>query len=109
TKVLPYLSFLLIFGLVLLLVLFIGNRIKNSLDKTFLGRVDAVAGAVLGILKYAFSISIIIWIFESFKLDWLDSITKDSVLYPWVASVAPGVSSFFGDFLPFFKETFRLF
>ncbi len=109
TKVLPYLSFLLIFGLVLLLVLFIGNRIKNSLDKTFLGRVDAVAGAVLGILKYAFSISIIIWIFESFKLDWLDSITKDSVLYPWVASVAPGVSSFFGDFLPFFKETFRHF
>ncbi|HRG09693.1 MAG TPA: CvpA family protein [Cyclobacteriaceae bacterium] len=109
TKVLPYLSFLIIFGLVLLLVLFIGNRIKNSLDKTFLGRVDAVAGALLGILKYAFSISIIIWIFESFKLDWLDSLAKDSVLYPWIASVAPSVASFFGDFLPFFKETFKQF
>lgn len=109
TKVLPYISFLIIFALVLVLVLFIGNRIKSSLDKTFLGRVDAVAGAALGILKYAFSISILIWIFESFKLDWLDSLAKDSVLYPWVASVAPGVASFFGDFLPFFKETFRQF
>jgi membrane protein required for colicin V production len=109
TKVLPYLSFLIIFVLVLLLVLFIGNRIKNSLDKTFLGKVDAMAGAVLGVVKYAFSISIIIWIFESFKLDRLDSLAKDSALYPWVAGVAPGVASFFGDFLPFFKETFRQF
>ena len=109
TKVLPYLSFLIIFILVLLLVLFIGNRVKNSLDKTFLGKVDAVAGAILGLLKYAFSISIIIWIFESFNLDWLNSQAKDSVLYPWVASVAPGVASFFGDFLPFFKETFKQF
>jgi membrane protein required for colicin V production len=109
TKVLPYLSFLIIFVLVLLLVLFIGNRIKNSLDKTFLGKVDAVAGAVLGVVKYAFSISIILWIFESFKLDWLDSLAKDSVLYPWLTGVAPGVASFFGDFLPFFKETFKQF
>jgi membrane protein required for colicin V production len=109
TKVLPYLSFLIIFVLVLLLVLFIGNRIKNSLDKTFLGKVDAVAGAVLGVVKYAFSISIILWIFESFKLDWLDSLAKDSVLYPWVDGVAPGIASFFGDFLPFFKETFKQF
>lgn len=109
TKVLPYLSFLIIFGLVLMLVLFIGHRIKNSLDKTFLGRVDAVAGAMLGVLKYAFSISVIIWIFESFELNWLSSLANDSVLYPWVASVAPGIASFFGDFLPFFKETFRQF
>ncbi|MCW5912479.1 MAG: CvpA family protein [Cyclobacteriaceae bacterium] len=109
TKVLPYISFLLIFGLVLLLVLFIGNRIKNSLDKTFLGRVDAWAGAVLGVLKYAFSISVIIWILESFDLDWLDAQAKDSVLFPWVAGVAPGAASFFGEFLPFFKETFRQF
>lgn len=109
TSVLPYLSFLIIFLLVLLLVLFIGNRVKNSLDKTFLGKIDAAAGAVLGVLKYAFSISIIIWIFESFKLDWLNSLAKDSVLYPWVAGVAPAVASFFGDFLPFFKETFKQF
>jgi membrane protein required for colicin V production len=109
TNVLPYISFLIIFAIILVLVLFIGNRIKNSLDKTFLGKLDAVAGAALGLLKYAFSISILIWIFESFKLNWSHSLAKDSVLYPWVASVAPGAASFFGDFLPFFKETFRQF
>lgn len=109
TTVLPYLSFLLIFILVLILVLFIGNRIKKSMDKTFLGRVDAVAGALLGLLKYAFSISILIWIMESFKLEFVTEWTRDSKLYPMVAQVAPSVSSFFGDFLPFFKETFKQF
>lgn len=109
TTVLPYLSFLLIFLLVLILVLFIGNRIKKSMDKTFLGRVDAVAGALLGLLKYAFSISILIWIVESFKLELVTEWTRDSILYPLVAQVAPRVSSFFGDFLPFFKETFKQF
>lgn len=109
TTVLPYFSFLLIFLIVLVLVLFVGNRIKSSMDKTFLGKVDAIAGAVLGLLKYAFSISILIWLIESFKLDWLDAWTSDSKLYPIVAQVAPEVASFFGDFLPFFKESFRQF
>lgn len=109
TTVLPYVSFLLIFILVLLLVLFIGNRIKSSMDKTFLGKVDAIAGAVLGLLKYAFSISILIWLVESFKLDWMETWTSDAKLYPMVAKVAPKVSSFFGDFLPFFKESLRQF
>ncbi|MBN8576356.1 MAG: CvpA family protein [Cytophagales bacterium] len=109
TKVLPYISFLLIFILVLLLVMFIGNRIKNSLDKTFLGRVDAMAGMLLGVLKYTFGMSVLIWIIESFGWSWLETQAQGSALYAVVARVAPGAASFFGDFLPFFKETFRQF
>lgn len=109
TTILPYISFLIIFLLVVVLVIFIGNRIKNSMDKTFLGRMDALAGALLGLLKYTFSLSIILWLLESFKFDWLSDWTADSKLYPLIAPVAPGVSSFFGDFLPFFKETFKHF
>jgi membrane protein required for colicin V production len=108
-EVLPYISFLLIFVIVVLVVIFIGGRIKNSMDKTFLGRMDAIAGALLGLVKYAFSISIILWLVDSFKIslptDWI----SDSKLYPFVAQVAPTFASFFGDFLPFFKETFKQF
>ncbi len=109
TTILPYISFFIIFLLVVVLVIFIGGRIKNSLDKTFLGRMDAIAGAVLGLLKYTFSLSIILWLLESFKFDWLTTWTADSKLYPLIAPVGPKVSSFFGDFLPFFKETFKHF
>ncbi len=108
-EVLPYISFLLIFLIVMLVVTFIGGRIKNSMDKTFLGRMDALAGALLGLVKYAFSISIILWLVDSFKISLPSDWVNDSTLYPLVAQVAPTLASFFGDFLPFFKETFKQF
>jgi membrane protein required for colicin V production len=108
-EVLPYISFLLIFVIVLLIVIFIGGRIKKSMDKTFLGRMDEIAGAILGLVKYAFSISILLWLVDSFKINLPSDWVNDSVLYPVVAQVAPTAASFFGDFLPFFKETFRQF
>ncbi|MBL7876393.1 MAG: CvpA family protein [Cyclobacteriaceae bacterium] len=109
TAILPYISFALIFIIVVVVVTFLGGRIKNSIDKTFLGRMDAAAGAVLGLLKYAFSISIILWLVDSFKISLPESWVSDSILYPVVAHVAPTIASFFGDFLPFFKETFSQF
>lgn len=108
-EVLPYISFLLIFVIVMLVVIFIGGRIKNSMDKTFLGRMDALAGALLGLVKYAFLISIILWLVDSFKVSLPSDWVNDSTLYPLVAQVAPTLASFFGDFLPFFKETFKQF
>ncbi len=109
TAVLPYISFLLIFLIVVGIVIFIGGRIKNSMDKTFLGRMDAIAGAVLGVIKYAFSISIILWLVDSFKISLPTNWVDESTLYPFVAQVAPTLASVFGDFLPFFKETFKQF
>jgi len=70
---------------------------------------DAIAGALLGLVKYAFSISIILWLVDSFKISLPSDWVNDSRLYPLVAQVAPTLSSFFGDFLPFFKETFKQF
>jgi membrane protein required for colicin V production len=107
--VLPYISFLVIFLIVMGIVIFLGNRIKNSMDKTFLGKVDAVAGAALGLIKYSFCISILIWLADSFKILLPQSWHSGSVLYPLVAQVAPKASSLFADFVPFFKETFRQF
>lgn len=107
--VLPYISFALIFLAVMILVTFIGKRIKNSLDKTFLGQMDSAAGALLGLIKYAFVISIVIWLAESFKIDIVRDWGADSKLYGVISKVAPQMSSLFGDFLPFFKETFSKF
>lgn len=107
--ILPYISFLLIFLVVVGVVTFIGKRIKNSLDKTFLGQMDAVAGAFIGVIKYAFCISIVIWLAEAFKIDIVQAWGDESKFYGVVAKVAPWISSLFGDFLPFFKETFTKF
>lgn len=106
---LPYLSFLIIFIVVVILVTLLGRSIKNSLDKTFLGRVDSIAGAVLGVAKYAFCISIVIWLVKSLRYTPPEDWTKDSWLYPATANFAHQLAGFFGGFIPFFKEIFRQF
>ena len=109
TDFLPYISFFIIFILVVLLVIFIGNRIKHVMDQTFLGKVDAVAGAILGIMKYAFCASTIFWLALKVNYTFPESWTQGSWLYPRTVAFARTVSEFFGNFLPFLKETFKQF
>jgi membrane protein required for colicin V production len=109
TAVLPYISFAIIFVLVLVLVTLIGKMIKGSMDQTFLGKIDAAAGAVLGIIKHAFGISVIIWLIEVFNVAPPEARKEGSVLYPMAAQLAPTLSEYFGEYLPFFKETFKQF
>jgi membrane protein required for colicin V production len=106
---LPYLAFIIIFILVIILVVFVGRRIKNSVDQTFLGKVDALAGAALGAIKYAFCLSVVIWLAESLKIQLPENWVAGSTLYPITAKVAERTSGFLGQFIPFFKEIFRQF
>lgn len=109
TYFLPYLSFFIIFIVVVALVIFIGNRIKHLMDQTFLGKLDSIAGALLGIMKYAFCSSVILWLAVKVNLTFPESWTQGSWLYPKTLGFAKSVSEFFGNFLPFFKETFKQF
>jgi membrane protein required for colicin V production len=107
--VLPYLSFAIIFVVVVILVILVGRSIKNSVDKTFLGRMDSIVGAILGVLKYAFCLSVLVWLAKSFHYQFPDSWTRDSYVFPLVGGFAPRIAGFLGGFLPFFKEIFHPF
>ena len=109
TEFLPYLSFFIIFIAVVVLVIFIGNRIKHLMDETFLGKVDSIAGALLGLMKYAFCASVIFWLAMKVNYTFPESWTRGSWVYPKTLGFAKSVSEFFANFLPFFKETFRQF
>ena len=54
---LPLISFVIIFIGVVLLINLAGKLIKKFLDITLLGKVDDIAGAVLGAFKWAFGLS----------------------------------------------------
>ncbi len=109
TVFLPYISFFLIFILVVVLVIFVGARIKHLMDDSFLGKVDSIAGAVLGVMKYAFCSSVIFWLAVKINYTFPDNWTAGSWLYPKTLVFAQSVSEFFGGFFPFLKETFRQF
>jgi membrane protein required for colicin V production len=109
TYFLPYLSFLIIFIIVVVLVILLGRSIKGSVDRTFLGKMDDIAGAVLGVIKYAFCISIVFWLATSLHYSFPVQWTKGSVLYPMTVKLAPALAAFSGRFIPFFKEIFHQF
>ena len=104
--ILPYVSFFIIFILVMVLVIFLGGRIKNSIDTTFLGKVDALAGSLLGVVKFAFCLSVLSWLAESMKIEIPESWSAGSRIYPLVTKLTFHVSGFLGSFIPFFKEIF---
>ena len=103
---LPYLSFAVIFIIIVLLVRLLGNVVKHSIDKSFLGTVDQVMGGVLGTFKTLFMLSIVIWIMDSFKFTPKTAWTEGSWLYPFTALLAPRTADWIGGFLPVFKRNF---
>ncbi|HEY5823227.1 MAG TPA: CvpA family protein [Cyclobacteriaceae bacterium] len=106
---LPYISFFLIFVIVVVLVTLLGKAIRNSIDKTFLGRVDQSMGVVLGAFKTMFMASVILWIADSLKYAPKAEWTEGSWLYPFTAKLAPDLAGWMAQFLPFFREIFPQF
>jgi membrane protein required for colicin V production len=104
--VLPYIAFGVVFIIIVIVVTLLGRLIKASIDKNFLGRVDQAAGALLGMLKVTFLLSVVIWIMNSLRVDTLDHWSEGSRLYPKVASFAPMVTNLVSEFVPVFKNIF---
>lgn len=101
---LPYLSFLLIFIIIAIAVRIFGNLLRSSIQKTLLGEVDKLLGGVLGIVKYAFTISILVWLAAQLEVaiptDW----TQGSILLPPMSKAVPWMGDMAGEWLPFFNE-----
>ena len=97
---LPYLAFVLIFVLVLYLVTYIGKATKSFLDVTVIGKLDDVAGAILGALKWAFAFSVLLWLTQSAGINLPEEQTKEAIIYPYLSLYGPQVIDFFASFLP---------
>jgi membrane protein required for colicin V production len=105
-NVLPYAAFGVVFLVVVIGITLLGKVFKSSLEKTVLGGVDKLLGGVLGILKTAFMVSVLIWLLTSLNVYAPASFTKDSWLYPTVARFAPVVTAWIGEIFPVFSDLF---
>ena len=105
-KALPYIAFGVVFVIIVIAVRLVGNMIKLSIDKSFLGRVDQVAGAALGLLKMAFIFSVIFWLAHSLHYQIPQRYTEDSWLMPHVVSFAPMVGEWLSEIFPIFEDVF---
>jgi membrane protein required for colicin V production len=102
--ILPYVAFGVVFLAIVIVVKLIGNMLKLSIDKSFLGRVDQIAGAALGLLKTIFIVSVLLWIADSLHYHLPDRWTEDSWLLPQVASFAPEIADWVSEVFPIFRD-----
>jgi membrane protein required for colicin V production len=82
-KYLYIISFILIFAIVSGLVYGLGKMLESIADFTALGLVNKLGGALLGIVKAAFIIALIIFLIEVFDRNekWISKQTKDNSLF----------------------------
>src|SRR5690606_22683871 len=96
-QVLPYVAFGVVFLVVVIGVALLGKFFKSALEKTMLGSVDKIMGGLLGILKTAFMLSVLIWITSSLSVTLPQRFTEDAWLYPTISRFAPAVTAWIGD------------
>ena len=107
TGVLPYLAFLLIFAAVGIGIGLIAKVLKKSIDLTPLGIFDNFAGSIMGILTWAFGISILIWLTGKFGLELPAHLSDNSMLYSKIEPLAPMVIDAVAEYVPFLKHLFE--
>jgi membrane protein required for colicin V production len=105
-KILPYVAFGVVFLIIVIVVTLIGRTLRLSIDKSFLGRVDQIAGSLLGAVKTLFMVSVALWIVSSLKVNFPEHWTDSSKLAPWVSAFAPNVTEWVGEYVPVFKDLF---
>ena len=104
---LPFLSFILIFLAIIILVNLLGKAVKGIIDLTPLGSVDNLVGGLLGALKWAFAFSVLIWLLTTFSIGIPEHLIVDSFLYPFVSMLAPKIIEYVSVLIPVTTDIFN--
>jgi membrane protein required for colicin V production len=96
----PYILFMVLFIFLILIVTFVGNLFRKLIHLTILGSLDKLMGAVLGIFKWAFLLSSLLWFTELLHLPLANRSTEHSLLLPIIQALAPKCMHLFPHWLP---------
>jgi membrane protein required for colicin V production len=102
TELLPVFAFFLIFIAIVLAISLAGRLVKLVIDLTPIGFVDGVGGALLGMLKWALGISIILWVLDNAQVGL--PVDDESMIYMNVKQVAPYIFQHLGEWSPMVAE-----
>jgi membrane protein required for colicin V production len=104
-KWLPFVSFLLVFIAVVLLVNLGAKLIQKSVEMVLLGWVNRIGGVLLYALLYSILFSI--FLFYAVQLRSLsDETIAASKVYPFVKPLGPFIINSLGSIIPLFKDMF---
>ena len=101
---LPFVAFMVLFVLILILVNMVGTILKKIIDWTPFGLIDNVAGALIGIAKWALMLSIFLWVMGSLKINIPGNLSENSKVLPLVTGFAGQVANFISTIFPSFEN-----
>jgi membrane protein required for colicin V production len=103
----PFVAFIGIFIGILILINLLGHLTKKLMDLTLLGSFDYIAGAILGIFKWAFLVSVVLWLTEQVHITIPEKLIRDSFLYPYILNFAPKIGNYVASVFPFADNLFE--
>ena len=104
-KWLPFISFLLVFLVVIVIVNLGAKLIQKSVELVLLGWLNRIGGIVLYLLLYSILFSIFLFFMVQLKI-LSETTISSSKLYPVVQPVGPFVINSIGSIIPWFKGIF---
>lgn len=103
-RLIPILAFILIFITIVILVNILGKALKKVLDYTLLGSFDSLFGALIGLAKWTFGLSIILWLVKQAGVVITADATAGTYIFPFIDSLAPKIFKWLSILLPFVKD-----
>lgn len=103
----PYISFLLIFGCVILSFVLLARLLEGILKLTALNLFNSIGGALFGILKFGLVLSVLFWLTRTLEPTLKiipDDIKEGSLLYSPVLKVASSIHPLIQDVRNEFKD-----
>lgn len=105
TFMLPFISFIIIFLVVTVVIRILAYMVKKALDLTILGTFDNFAGAILGLFKWMIMLSLLFWVGKSFEYTLPDHLVENSVIYPAITPIAPALVSVLDAYTPIIDQS----
>ena len=105
-NILPFVAFLVLFIGIVILINLLGRMARKLIEVIMLGSVDSLAGGIFGFLKWAFALSVLLWLLTSWEMELPVSWRETSILYPYLVAFAPGMFEILSPIFPFAESLF---
>ena len=103
-EIIPIVVFVALLIIVILLISIIGKVLKKIIDLTLIGGFDSFAGALFGILKWSFFMSVFLWGLSYLNIIISEDYAANSHLLGYIEPIAPFVFTNFVKVIPFIED-----
>ena len=105
-KWVPFISFVLVFAIIVISINYIGKMFEKTAEMVLMGWLNKFGGVCLFLILYGMIFSVIL--FYGTEMKFISRATiNSSVFYSYISPLAPGIINGLGKVIPIFKDLFK--